>query len=344
LRGGGQERALSSLANYYAATGHKVSVINLFRTEQFFHLDERIKVTWPEIKRSKHNRFIYAFLIIPYLRKAVRQANPDFILSYGEWFNPFVILSTFALKIPLFVLDRMGPGMDLGILIGTARKILYKFATGVIVQTSTAAAIVREKTKARNISIIPNPVNVIDTNVSVKKKQIVSVGRLTKEKGHIILVRAFAMLEERNWTLHIVGDGPERLNLIEEASSLGVVDRIFFHGLLKDFGTILGESEIFVLPSYYEGFPNSLIEAMSVPLACISSDCTAGPRDIIEHGINGILVEAGNVESLAKWIEDLISNPVLRDKLATEAFRIREKLAFNKIAAQYLDFISNHVG
>ena len=53
----------------------------------------------------------------------------------------------------------------------------------------------------------------------------------------------------------------------------------------------MGESEIFVLPSFYEGFPNALIEAMSVPLACISSDCVAGPGDIIEDGVNGLLVE-----------------------------------------------------
>jgi len=237
----------------------------------------------------------------------------------------------------------MGPGINLGRLIGTARKVFYRFATGIIVQTSAAADVVKRQTGVKNIGIIPNPVNVINTDISFKKKQIITIGRLAKEKGHIILIRAFAKLKVKDWTLHIIGDGPERINLEQEIALLGISERVIFYGHLRDFGNIIGESEIFVLPSFYEGFPNSLIEAMSVPLACISSDCTAGPSDIIEDGINGILFETGNTESLAESIEYLIRNPDLRIKLAKEAFKVREKLAFDKIAGLYLDFINGHV-
>jgi glycosyltransferase involved in cell wall biosynthesis len=343
MRGGGQERALTSLANHYVLNGDEVSIINLFRTEQFYQLEKNIRVIWPEIERSRHNRFVYALFIIPYLRKVIKEIKPDFILSYGEWFNPFVIISTLFLKVPLYVLDRMGPGINLGRLIGTARKVFYRFATGIIVQTSAAADVVKRQTGVKNIGIIPNPVNVINTDISFKKKQIITIGRLAKEKGHIILIRAFAKLKVKDWTLHIIGDGPERINLEQEIALLGISERVIFYGHLRDFGNIIGESEIFVLPSFYEGFPNSLIEAMSVPLACISSDCTAGPSDIIEDGINGILFETGNTESLAESIEYLIRNPDLRIKLAKEAFKVREKLAFDKIAGLYLDFINGHV-
>jgi glycosyltransferase involved in cell wall biosynthesis len=250
-----------------------------------------------------------------------------------------VILSTRFLGVPLFVFERMGPEIKLDLVVGTAKKVLYKIATGVIVQTNIAARIVAERTGSKNITVIPNPVNVIDTDISVKKKQIVTVGRLSHEKGHIVLVKAFSRLVQKDWTLHIIGDGPERSDLEEEALSFGISERVFFYGHLIDFRNILGESEIFVLPSFYEGFPNALIEAMSVPLTCISSDCVAGPGDIIKDGVNGLLVQPGNVEELTLALDQLIKNPDLRKKLASEAYKIRETLAFDKIAKQYLDFI-----
>jgi glycosyltransferase involved in cell wall biosynthesis len=339
LSSGGQERALTSLANYYAKNGFQVSVINLFKTEQFFELDKTITVIWPSADRKKHHRIIYALKIIPYLRKSIKQLKPDVLLCFGEWFNPFVILSTRLMGVKLFVFDRMGPGIRLGFLVGTARKILYKFATGIVVQTAVAARIVSEQTAAKNIAIVPNPVNVIDVDRSTKKKQIVSVGRLSREKGHIILIRAFSRLSQRDWSLHIIGDGPERPILEKESETLGISERVVYYGFLKDFHQILGESEIFVLPSFYEGFPNALIEAMSVPLPCISSDCVAGPSEIIENGVNGLLVETGNVNVLVTALNRLIENPDLRETISSKAYKVRETLAFDKIAQQYLNFI-----
>lgn len=339
LNSGGQERALTGLANYYSEKGFQVSIVNLFRTEQFFELNEKISVVWPSADRAKNHRLIYAMKIIPYLRKAIRQANPDVVLSFGEWFNPFVILSTRFLGIRLFVFDRMGPGISLGKLVGNARKILYRYADGIVVQTQAAARIVAQQTNARNIKIVPNPVNVINAGVKEKKRMIVSVGRLSKEKGHIVLIRAFAKLQQNDWTLHLIGDGPERPTLEKECLALGIPGKVVFHGFLKDFRHVLGESEIFVLPSFYEGFPNALLEAMSVPLACISSDCVAGPGDIINNGLNGMLVEPGNPDALASAMSMLIQNPDLRAALASEAYKARETYAFEKIAMQYTGFI-----
>jgi len=78
---------------------------------------------------------------------------------------------------------------------------------------------------------------------------------------------------------------------------------------------------------------------MSVPLACISSDCIAGPSDIIEDGVNGLLVETGNVDALANALNRLIENRDLRRMLASKAYKVRETLALDKIARNYVDFI-----
>lgn len=339
LAGGGMERALSSLANYYASNGHTVCILNLFKTEQFFEVHNAIKVIWPTTERKKFHRLAYALLIIPFVRKNIRNFNPDVMISFGEWFNPYVILTTRFLNIPLFISDRMGPELNIGPLLETSRKLLYKYATGIVAQTNISANIIKQKTNARNIMVIPNPVNIIETDISIKKDQIVTIGRLSREKGHIILIRAFAALTQVEWTLHIVGDGKERAALEKAAIELGIENRVFFYGHLKNFDQILGESRIFVLPSFYEGFPNALVEAMSVPLACISSDCVAGPGDIIDSYQNGILVPTGDVDALAKAMNLLISDNSLRNNLAEKAFEIRKKLKFEVIADRYLDFI-----
>lgn len=339
LAGGGQERALTSMANYFAGKGFNVSIINLFKTEQFFELNKNIKLYWPKANRKSMHWLHYAIKMIPYLRSSIKQAQPDILLSYGEWFNPFVIFSTRFMNVPLIVLDRMGPQIKYKAMVRIPRKLFYRFANGVIVQTRIAAELVQEKTRAKNIGIVPNPINTIETSTNEKKNQLISVGRLSKEKGHSILLKAFTKISDKNWTLHLIGDGPERKNLETEAEKLGIRNQVIFQGHLKNFNKLLGESEIFVLPSFYEGFPNALLEAMSVPLACISSNCVAGPSDIIEHGKNGLLVETGNVDELASALEQLITDKELRDNLAREAYKVRETYDFEKIADMYQNFI-----
>ncbi len=339
LAGGGMEKSLTNIANYAALQGHRVTIFNLFTTEVFFDLHPSIKVIWPSIDRQKYHRLVYALKLLPYIRRGLRELNPDTVLSFGEWFNGYVLLATRFSGTPVFITDRMGPLLDIGPLLETARKILYKYADGIIAQTKVSAEILYNKTGATKIKIIPNALSPVDTETSLKKNQIVTVGRLSREKGHVTLLEAFAKIKNKDWTLHIVGDGKEKQNLMKQCKDLCIESRVVFYGHLKDFGKILGESDIFVLPSFYEGFPNALIEAMSVPLASVSSNCVAGPADIIRHEHNGMLYEPGNIEELTIILNNLIGNTDLRQSLSNEAIKIRETLEFKKIAQQYLDFI-----
>jgi len=112
--GGGMERSLTSLANYYSKIGFEVSIINLFKSGIYFELDSKINVVWPSIERKKYHRLVYAIFNVPYIRKSISTLNPDVLLSFGEWFNPYVIISTRFLKKQLYISDRMGPNLDLG--------------------------------------------------------------------------------------------------------------------------------------------------------------------------------------------------------------------------------------
>jgi glycosyltransferase involved in cell wall biosynthesis len=340
LAGGGMERSLVTLANHFINAGSDVTIINLYKTEIFFEIDSRINIVWPSFKRV--NKAIYILRLLSYIRKEVHRIKPEVVLSFGETFNAYVIISTRLLDLRRLILsNRMWPSLKLGFPLDQANYLLYRYADGVIAQTTKAKELISEKSPNKNIVIIPNSVKPIDVELKIKKKQVVTVGRLSKAKGHIILIRAFALVSNLDWELHIIGDGPERKFLEDEAEKLKIGGRVIFHGHLKDFKHILAESSIFVLPSLFEGFPNALLEAMSVPLPCISSDCVAGPSDIIKHNINGFLFETEDFNSLAKIMCILIEDGELRLRISNEAFKIRDTYEFKKIGNFYLKFLLN---
>jgi GalNAc-alpha-(1->4)-GalNAc-alpha-(1->3)-diNAcBac-PP-undecaprenol alpha-1,4-N-acetyl-D-galactosaminyltransferase len=339
LAGGGIERASVTLANHFAEIGHQVSVMTLYQSKHFFKLHKGIKLIEPVFKRTKFNKYFYVVKMMAYIRKNAYQLKPDTILAFSEWTNPFVILSLNGAGFPLYVSDRMNPLAKLPFLSEFVRKVFYKKATGIIAQTSFAKSILYEKTKAENIKVIHNPVNAVEKVKCEQRKIIVSVGRLEKVKGHKFLIEAFASVNDKSWELSLVGDGSERVYLESLADKLGVRNRVVFHGHLHDFSLQLSEAQIFVLPSLKEGFPNALIEAMSVPLACISGDFFAGNNEIVEEGINGLLVRPGNVNDLSLALNRLIEDGNLRKKMAKNAYEVRKTLAFEKIAQKYLNFI-----
>jgi len=339
LSGGGIERASVSLANYWAEKEIIVTVLALYQSEHFYTLHPKIRLIEPGFSRKKLSQAAYVIKMILFARKHIKQIQPDTILAFSEWTNPYMVVARMGLPYPLFLSDRMNPLARLPYLSELLRRKLYKKATGIIAQSTFAKNILFEKTKAKNIKVIHNPVNIINKVECTQKKQIVTVGRLSPEKGHRFLVEAFAGLKTNGWELSIVGDGKEMENLKELAKELNVEKRVVFHGHLKDFSFQLSEAQIFVLPSLKEGFPNALLEAMSVPLACITTDFFQGNNEIIENGVNGLIVKPQDAKEMTQALELLINDEPLQNKLKKNAFKVREDYNFDKIANQYLNFI-----
>ena len=341
---GGIQKASSFLANSLDSLGHNVILLSLYKTNTiYFNLNKGIEFIEPTFDRSTNSPQRYVLRMMLYIRKWLKLLKPDVILSFGEWTNSFVIIATRRLNIPVFVSDRMSPMLSLGLIQNFLKKVMYKHADGIIAQTSYAKNVLNKNTGNCNIKVIPNPVSIVNLVECPKKNQIITIGRLSKEKGHKYLIDAFSKIKNKQWQLLIVGDGTERQSLEMQCIDLGLNHRVTFVGGQKELSNYLSESKIFVLPSLSEGYPNALIEAMTLPIACISTDCIAGPGDIIKDEINGLLVEPANSDMLAKAIDRLIDDDCLGNFIANNAYKIRDELNAEVIVDKYLSFVTTSV-
>ena len=139
------------------------------------------------------------------------------------------------------------------------------------------------------------------------------------------LIRSFSALpnECRHWQLVILGEGPERSKLEALIDEHEIGNKVCLPGKVENVSGWYEKAEIFVLSSEYEGFPNTLAEAMSYGLPTVSYDCDTGPSELIESGVNGFLVESNDEESLSRHILELIHNDRLRARIGKSAEQVR---------------------
>ena len=158
--------------------------------------------------------------------------------------------------------------------------------------------------------------------IQAVKNQILYLGWLEKDKGiYDLLVAAKRLKEEKvKFQLIIGGEGKEKENFLKEIKRNNLQNQVQLLGWIKGEKKkeILASSEIFVLPSYFEGMPNALLEAMSMGKACVATN-VGGIPDLVTHNKNGLLVEAGDTEALYKHLKGLLLDDELKQKLAFEA-------------------------
>ena len=156
---------------------------------------------------------------------------------------------------------------------------------------------------------------------------VVTVGRMSLEKGHANLLSAIALLKDMpglpRHRFLLVGDGPEEGNLRRQAATLGIEDRIVMAGFQKDVLPFYALANAFALPSLSEGSPNVILEAMAAGLP-IASTNVGGVPEILEDGVTGLLVPAQNPPALAEALRRLLTSDALRLQLASAARRQAE--------------------
>lgn len=340
FRFGGIEMSSCSLANYCAEIGHEVAIMALYRSEMHdIAIDPSIRTYEPSFINGSGlvGKIIYHMRLISYIRKGTSDFKPDVVVSHGEWTNGVVMAALNGKGIPVYLQDHMNPKARLDFIHQRLNRMYYPKATGIIALTDYAKEVIKEKYGLKNVVAIPNPIRDLDVKKGKEENSILTVGRLSKEKGHRFLIEAFKMCEAKDWRLDIVGDGPERESLEILA---GDDSRIAFHGFQSDINPYLSQASVFVLPSLTENFPLALIEAMSVGKACVSTNCLAGKDVIAVNDVNGLVVEKGDSKSMALALDRLLNSKPLRERLSIEASKIKAALSKERVYRKYLDFIT----
>jgi GalNAc-alpha-(1->4)-GalNAc-alpha-(1->3)-diNAcBac-PP-undecaprenol alpha-1,4-N-acetyl-D-galactosaminyltransferase len=354
LAGGGTERVVIDLCRHLCGAGRTVTLVTLSGDDpDAYSVPEGVRRLSLEIRRPAASifetiRFSWAQIVA--MRRMIIAEAPDVVVSFIDQTNVRAVACLLGTGIPVIVSERVHPGYHLlPVAWRIARRLTYPWACLVVVQTFDIAEWFRNETRIRRLVLIPNAVRYRD-NLQISPindqeiaapKLISAMGRLTRQKGFDLLLEAFSRsgLIQDGWRLEILGDGAERDALLKQAEGLGISQALSLPGRVDEIARHLHATEIFALSSRYEGTPNALLEAMQMGKACVSFDCPSGPRDLIAHNINGLLVPTEDVAGLSEALRRLAQDADLRGRLGAEAARIVEKFSPSTVYGRWLNCI-----
>lgn len=319
---GGAERVLSELANYLVRKNHHVTLVTLSSPscQPSYPLDPRVVLhqthSFSAVTARPITRVIDAFGRLYKLRKAILASRPQVVLSFIDVMNITTLLAMKGTKIPTIVAERVDPNHHrIPRPYDWLRRKIYPQSFRLVVQTNDALGYF-SKALQKKSKIIANPSFFPSSSGKIilqDPKVILSVGRLVPQKDHVTLIQAMAKVITRfpAIVLKIHGKGPLHAQLQILINTLGLEKNVFLAGMTSDTEKALQETDLFVLPSLYEGFPNALMEAMAMGVPCIASNCS-GNRDLIDPNQNGHLFPVGNHGALAEKMIALLENPAQR--------------------------------
>ena len=227
--------------------------------------------------------------------------------------NVYTWLSLLGTNIPFIVSERNDPRRDPPQkLLRLLKGMSFSSANGCVFQTNDAMNYYKKSVIEKSVVIL-NPI-VVNNEIKhqSKNKIILYVGRFTTQKNLPCLLDAFARANKElhgEYKLKIYGDGPLKDELLKKVEELQIIDNVIFAGKNNDWQKEELDDSLFVLSSDYEGMPNSLLEALSLGIPCISTDCPAGgPKELSNQGFNLTLVPVNDSEQMANAIINILEH------------------------------------
>ncbi|WP_255302425.1 glycosyltransferase family 4 protein [Bacillus pseudomycoides] len=367
-------RTVVNTANYFAAKNHDVEIISVRRTsaKPMFDIDKKVKIT-PifDARRGKlfgKNTPLYQKII-----KRILMKFPSFFIDKSEdlyhMFNLFVDFKIIAAlkKINKGILITTIPSFNIlatkfvnkdvikigqehlyfaGHAPGLQNKIKkhYKKLDALTCLTESEINDYEQLLKGSKVDLykVENATDIPKETADLDKKVVIAAGRYAPEKGFDLLIPAFSKVIKKHpdWKLKIFGAGVEEEALREKIFEEKAYNNIF---LMQKTNNIIGEmrnASIYALSSRYESFGMVIIEAMSVGVPCVGFACT-GPREVITHKEDGILVEEGNVEELANSLMMLIESEELRKEYGRNAKKNVERYTFNVVGDKWENILED---
>ena len=344
---GGMERVMANLINSFANREHvevSLLLIGRFRNVEF-EISDKINVYIPDFEYKPSSRFSSTLKTTHFIRKTIKEINPNTILSFGEFWNNLVLLSLKGLNYPVYISDRSQPNKNLGKVQNFLRDKLYPKAAGYIAQTEKAREIAHKNKWSKNTIIIGNPINQ-NSNLTTSDKEniVLTVGRLIPTKHIDELIEIFKTVNNAKWKLVIVGGNAKNLNLLDgykkTVRKLGLEQKIKLVGAVSNVSDYYKKAKVFAFTSSSEGFPNVIGEAMSYGLPVIAYDCTAGPSDLINDEETGFLIEERDQKAYVEKLKTLMQDTDLRNKQSGAALEKIKDFDAEKIAQQFFTFIT----
>ena len=357
LKGGGAERAVINILKGLDRRDFSIT-LSLYEGIFDYPLPENVEVVTLGIRSTKNIftftlSFINKIISIAWL---IRSKRPNIVFSLLSGTNIISFLAKSLSGVPckVIVSERNHPSISLEneIYGGVTKCLMKRFypKTDRIVAISEGIKedlIENFRIPKEKIEVVYNPVDIGEIEMLSSEEVyhpwfndplpiIVSVGRLTKQKGHSYLIKAFALVRQfLPCRLLIIGTGEEEEKLVDAVNMLGLRNDVEFLGFQRNPFKYMARSSLFVSSSIYEGFGNSIVEGMALGLPVISTDCPSGPSEIIEHRKNGLLVPIEDEEALAQSMLEVLTNPDLRRRLCDEAVSRARCFALKRRVGEY---------
>ncbi|HYP67634.1 MAG TPA: glycosyltransferase family 4 protein [Thiobacillaceae bacterium] len=353
LTGGGAERATTNLANYWAGNGWDITIVTLASCSlDFYKLHPAIKRIALDLAGDSGS--LLAGLTqnlrrVLALRRVLRRIEPDIAIGMMTTANVLLALATWGLpQVRAIGSERTHPPQSsLGMVWEALRRHTYRRLAAVTALTRESAAWLKGHTRAQRLAVIPNaalwPLPWQEPTVRpgavcpAGRQLLLAAGRLENQKGFVWLLDAFAHLSQKyfDWDLVILGEGPQRALLEGQVRAGGLEKRVFLPGRAGNMGEWYERADLYVMSSHFEGFPNTLAEAMAHGTPAVSFDCDTGPRDIIRDAVDGLLVPPEDLPGLIAALDRVMGDAALRRRYAARAIEARDRFSMERIAGMW---------
>lgn len=327
---------MSVLANELSKS-NEVEIICLSGTKSFYPIADNVRLIFLESRFGKN--LLKKFL---WLYKNIH--SDSLVVSFMVNVYIFTLTALLFKRVKIIVSERNDPKTH-PLIIRILRKVLIWRTQRLVVQTQDIANYF-PRLMQKKIDVIYNPISnryIWKSGLKAyKEKVIITVGRLSPQKNHKMLINAFASVSKRHpeYQLHIYGDGEIREETKSYIKAKGLEDKIILKGRCNCLGEILPHAEIFAMSSDYEGMSNALIEAMYVGIPVVTT-AVSGTKELIEDGTNGFVVPVGDEKAFAAALMKLVENKTIREKFAEEEVRISDKVQPSMIFKQWEEIIKN---
>ena len=350
LAQGGAERDMAHLARCWSGRGDDVALVTLDSVaNDSFPLADG--VTRTGLGLVGHSRNVFEAFAnnrrrIAALHDVLQQRSPQTIVSFIDRMNVMTLKAAAGLGDPVIISERIDPRHhEPGRIWRWLRRRTYPDCTAQVVLTHSVRDWCRRLAPARPVHVIPNPARRPETGSSPEapswavddRRILLGMGRLHPQKGFDRLLPGFARLRESHpgWHLVLLGEGDERTGLETRIRELGLEDHVTLPGWVADVENAFSRSELFVLPSRYEGFGNVVAEALACGVPVVTLDCPSGPGEIVRNEVDGLVVPAEDLPGLEQALDRLMGDTELRTRFAARGPEVLERFSEQKFLDQW---------